>query len=708
MIKNELFDFGEYCKMAVSYTLTVNGSLLGWALNELLFSNARREFILMRNFLRAFGALFFCLNLLFSGNYALAIDSQSLSVDSNVNLTIPGCDTGMWINQYQYEDRSEQHVAGIFIVGLGVDALITVSDSYSDLATSQVFSRIGEICPNLTYISTEFTTSLSVMRFGPNLPNTIEDFQLLDFIGTIFLATDSTDGNLYRYTVGYEGSTDTRAVFRRELVSLPDPEPEPGLDEAAIERVLSDDLLRVTKVLSGNASDLSKRAADRLIRDGAACGRAANAFLQENPVLFMNDSFFIDARYRDQLDEIAGILASCPDAHFMIAGHTDWNASDAYNLVLSQNRVKEVKAALVRRGIAGERLETAGFGESRPIASNTTAEGRARNRRVEFIFDDGTGTGGTALASSDCAVGNTPTQNLNASENSGVFSFLSNYRSKNTDCATGAYRETWGEVNITDDDRNGTLGLLSFGTLRESQYNGVLRGRFIEGYVTKYDVETVDVTGTIEGFGVHGGLYGARALPSGLTLSYYGSAAFGQHRFDLDASGAVTGDYSYGGIFAGGSISGEVVRDTLTLKPRVGLELAYAKALDESISDPAIALDIEDAEYLRGYVDLGFVRPLDGGGEFSFTPRLFCEINSGVTSNACGYGLSIGYETAQDTQEAYWDMLLNFEAVDDRTNASLRIGRSKQLYGGAGVSKSGVSVTQTGTFEISHDLQVKF
>lgn len=72
-------------------------------------------------------------------------------------------------------------------------------------------------------------------------------------------------------------------------------------------------------------------------------------------------------------------------AAYYVDGHADAIGSDAYNFKLSTRRAEAVKRSLVERGIAAARLRPRGFGESRPVASNTTDAGRARNRRVELV-----------------------------------------------------------------------------------------------------------------------------------------------------------------------------------------------------------------------------------------------------------------------------------------------------------------------------------
>jgi OOP family OmpA-OmpF porin len=69
----------------------------------------------------------------------------------------------------------------------------------------------------------------------------------------------------------------------------------------------------------------------------------------------------------------------------VVEGHTDSNGNDASNQKLSQDRAESVRAYLVQRGVKSERITAVGKGESTPVATNDTTEGRANNRRVEII-----------------------------------------------------------------------------------------------------------------------------------------------------------------------------------------------------------------------------------------------------------------------------------------------------------------------------------
>jgi outer membrane protein OmpA-like peptidoglycan-associated protein len=104
-------------------------------------------------------------------------------------------------------------------------------------------------------------------------------------------------------------------------------------------------------------------------------------------LFFDNDSDEIRPEAYPLLDIIAGDLKlEPPDVSVFIAGHTDAKGSIEYNQALGLRRAQAVAAALVRRGIYQASVYRVSFGKLVPIASNDTAEGRARNRRVEFLF----------------------------------------------------------------------------------------------------------------------------------------------------------------------------------------------------------------------------------------------------------------------------------------------------------------------------------
>lgn len=85
-----------------------------------------------------------------------------------------------------------------------------------------------------------------------------------------------------------------------------------------------------------------------------------------------------------KLDEVVDFAAHHPESNLAVTGYTDSIGSKAYNMKLSERRAESVKAYLVGKGVAADRITTRGEGEANPVASNKTNEGRAQNRRVEI------------------------------------------------------------------------------------------------------------------------------------------------------------------------------------------------------------------------------------------------------------------------------------------------------------------------------------
>ncbi|WP_428310762.1 OmpA family protein [Hydrocarboniphaga sp.] len=117
--------------------------------------------------------------------------------------------------------------------------------------------------------------------------------------------------------------------------------------------------------------------------DAEGCVREAQTIVLQN-VNFEFNKATLTADSKTVLDGVATGLKSDPNMKVELAGHTDSKGSDAYNLKLSQNRANSVKAYLVTQGIPASRLTAKGYGETKPVATNDTDEGRAQNRRVEF------------------------------------------------------------------------------------------------------------------------------------------------------------------------------------------------------------------------------------------------------------------------------------------------------------------------------------
>ena len=172
-------------------------------------------------------------------------------------------------------------------------------------------------------------------------------------IREVFLREDS----LYSYTVG-ESSTvlGTYAIYNDVV--------EKGYQNAQVKSYVLADL-----------------AEEELLQLTATLGEFADAY-------FEFDDYRVGEASYPILDRVVDIMTRYPSIRLEIAAHTDNMGSFEYNIELSQKRAQSMVDYLVSKGIGGDRLEGKGYGESRPIASNNTEEGRMINRRVEFIILD--------------------------------------------------------------------------------------------------------------------------------------------------------------------------------------------------------------------------------------------------------------------------------------------------------------------------------
>ena len=101
-------------------------------------------------------------------------------------------------------------------------------------------------------------------------------------------------------------------------------------------------------------------------------------------ITFDTNSSVIKSRFTGSLNSVADVLKKYPDSNIIVSGHTDSTGNDSINNPLSVNRAASVKSYLVGAGVPSSRITSVGYGSKEPIASNSTANGRAQNRRVEI------------------------------------------------------------------------------------------------------------------------------------------------------------------------------------------------------------------------------------------------------------------------------------------------------------------------------------
>lgn len=157
--------------------------------------------------------------------------------------------------------------------------------------------------------------------------------------------------------------------------------------------------------LSATREQLSKEkaareAAEAKSKDMLARLAAANAAaVKEEPrgtvitlsggVLFASNKSQLLPGAQNSLTQVAEAIKTQDDKKVLIEGHTDSRGSDATNQALSKARADSVASFLISQGVPSDRITTAGLGPSRPVADNNSAEGRANNRRVEIVIQQG-------------------------------------------------------------------------------------------------------------------------------------------------------------------------------------------------------------------------------------------------------------------------------------------------------------------------------
>jgi OmpA-OmpF porin, OOP family len=119
--------------------------------------------------------------------------------------------------------------------------------------------------------------------------------------------------------------------------------------------------------------------------DATVCQQLFSDLLARGSIRFESGRAVIDPDSAGMLDRLIETAMRCPAAEIEIAGHTDGDGEDAFNQALSEKRAQAVADYLVKAGLPADRFTAVGYGSTQPIASNDTDEGKAQNRRIEFL-----------------------------------------------------------------------------------------------------------------------------------------------------------------------------------------------------------------------------------------------------------------------------------------------------------------------------------
>lgn len=119
--------------------------------------------------------------------------------------------------------------------------------------------------------------------------------------------------------------------------------------------------------------------------DAGVCQQLFSDVLAKGKIRFESGRATIDPDSAGLLDRLVETALRCPSANIEIAGHTDTDGDDAFNQTLSEKRAQAVTDYLVKAGLPSDRFTAIGYGSAHPVASNDTDEGKARNRRIDFL-----------------------------------------------------------------------------------------------------------------------------------------------------------------------------------------------------------------------------------------------------------------------------------------------------------------------------------
>lgn len=200
-------------------------------------------------------------------------------------------------------------------------------------------------------------------------------FLLLAVIGLLLSGCKSMTRTQKGAVIGTAGGAAAGAVIGR------------ASGNTALGTVIGATVGGVTGAIIGNQMDKQAEELKKKVPD-ANVERVGEGIIVElsSSILFGFDSSDLSAEARNNLDKMVTVFQTYPDTNIEVQGHTDSKGSESYNQRLSKRRASAVTNYLMGKGIPSSRLTIVGYGENAPKYSNETEEGRAKNRRVEFMI----------------------------------------------------------------------------------------------------------------------------------------------------------------------------------------------------------------------------------------------------------------------------------------------------------------------------------
>ena len=522
-------------------------------------------------------------------------------------------------------------------------------------------------------------------------PSPVSGSITLNLDGTVTTAPETTPGT---YTLVYEicetANPTNCATAEVELIIVDTGAGILNEIEEDLKDILKEDLANTLTVQSNQISGYSADALTRLRSRGGNGECLAAVNLQAKHIHFDVDKATIKPESHNRLDSIAQILIGCSGFAFEIAGHTDSDASHAYNTDLSKRRVLAVRQALSQRGVNISGYIARGYGESQPIASNATEQDKARNRRVEFRQ-----LGQEKLSvDGPCEDSFSLLRTFNADANAISTRGDGQYRRDQHDCRMDRREVFEGSLSYIDTDQGQKQSSINL-SFRREQYQGdeSVFGYFVGLYGSWSDVTRL-ADGEVSGLGLNAGIYGATRLNSPLFFDSYLGVATGRHEFNLAFDQSIgtidtTGNYNYLAAFTGAAFSGEVQFGETALTPRVGFDYVYTPKADvDVIAELGGLSEVGDLELDvisggRAFVELRFDHLLaDNNTNFWFNPRGACYRSLGSLNSTCGFGGSVGLESTKSENGLSYAVKIDGEKGGEYTFGTLTLRAERELKGG--------------------------
>ena len=299
------------------------------------------------------------------------------------------------------------------------------------------------------------------------------------------------------------------------------------------------------------------------------------------------------------------------------------------------------------------------------------------------------------------------------------------------DCATGVRQIINGSFAFINSDTINSQGMFTFSVQNEKKVSEEkLRGRFFGGYLSNSSLDG-NVIGNIRGFGAHAGLYGAYSLKDGLFFDYYAAGGVGVHKYNLSFDTANTpinaeGEYRYGALYTGAALSGETIYESVTWRPRLGIDLSYAKASDASVSASQLGLTdmgrikldaINGARFFAETIwifgDTGDHEDgsdkLNRQSSFEVAPRVYCEKGIGQNARDCGYGGYVSLSTRDVSKGTDFAVKVDYETNNDRSERiGFEFSYTKDIFDGAGLMATTLGSDHLGNGTLAQSVSLEF